>query len=140
VDYVVVENYRLLSIEMGLGEKAENAGCRNVVFQREKVRCDALQSTKRDDKDFSMFLLGGGVLTERGGSIKVQVLLFPTKKEPKARTNKGDTESMMLNWRKTANSNFNLDSRLSGSAGQIIGLEKGGWRGDNDDEEKRTAV
>ena len=80
------------------------------------------------------------VSTERGGSIKVQVLLFPTKKEPKARTNKGDTESMMLNWRKTANSNFNLDSRLSGSAGQIIGLEKGGWRGDNDDEEKRTAV
>ena len=70
----------------------------------------------------------------------MQVLLFPTKKEPKARTNKGDTESMMLNWRKTANSNFNLDSRLSGSAGQIIGLEKGGWRGDNDDEEKRTAV
>jgi hypothetical protein len=62
VDYVVVENYRLLSIEMGLGVNAENAGCRNVVvFPREKVRCDALQSTKRDDKDFSMFLLEGGV-------------------------------------------------------------------------------
>jgi hypothetical protein len=61
VDYVVVENYRLLSIEKGLGVKAENAGCRNVVFPSEKVRCDALQSTKRDDKDFSMFLLEGGV-------------------------------------------------------------------------------
>jgi hypothetical protein len=48
---------------------------------------------------------------------------------------------MMLNWRKTANSNFNLDSRLCGSAAQIITLEKGGWRGDNDDdEEKRRAV
>jgi hypothetical protein len=64
------------------------------------------------------------VSTKRGGSIKVQVLLFPTKKEPKARTNKGDTESMMLNWRKTANSNFNLDSRFSDSAAQIITLEK----------------
>lgn len=61
MDYVVVENYRLLSIEMGLGVKTENAGCRNVVFPREKVRCDALQSTKRDGKDFSMFLLEGGV-------------------------------------------------------------------------------
>jgi hypothetical protein len=49
-DYVVVENYRLLSIEMGLGTKAENAQCRTrkVDFPREKVRCDALQSTKRD--------------------------------------------------------------------------------------------
>jgi hypothetical protein len=33
---------------------------------------------------------------------------------------------MMLNWRKTANSNsnFNLDSSLSDSAAQIITLEK----------------
>jgi hypothetical protein len=119
--------------------KAENAGCRNVVFPREKVRCDALQSTKRDDKDFSMFLLGV-VSTERGGSIKVQVLLFPTKMELKARTDKGDTESMMLNWRKTANSNFNLDSSLSISAAADDHSRGGGWRGDNDDEEKRRAV
>jgi hypothetical protein len=70
-----------------------------------------------------MFLLGV-VSTERGGSMKVQVLLFPTKKEPKARTDKGDTESMMLNWRKTANSNFNLDSSLSISAAQMITREE----------------
>jgi hypothetical protein len=73
--------------------KAENAGCRNVDFPREKVRCDAMLCNQQREtiKIFRCFC-SRGVSTERGGSIKVQVLLFPTKKEePKARTNKGDT-------------------------------------------------